>query len=333
MKYKYFSKIFVSIVFIFFAFVILINFIIDPISMYRKNIQFPHIENKSIPEYIALKLFSDFDYSLVGTSRSQKIDKSHSLKYGVNLQNMSIAGSSIDINYTLVKEIKSKNKNVILFLDPYTLSIENRDFKDKLAKDKILLSEIENLNTNPLYFYIKYLVSAKTLKLSLSTLKDFLLNKDKDFYYTKKESSDIQVVGNAKKFVSAAKVYDKFIINHEVLNKTIKLLKKGDIIVIPPLSFEYYKALLEKGALKKYFDVIDHILNKNKSIKIQTFLKVNNDLKDFRKFDSIGSHFNFSYGYKIVDDIFSKEQNISLILTKNNFVEYRNQISKWLQMD
>jgi hypothetical protein len=51
-----------------------LNFVIDPIGLYRTSFQLQHVENKAYPEFVALKLYSKFDTAIIGTSRSQKID-------------------------------------------------------------------------------------------------------------------------------------------------------------------------------------------------------------------------------------------------------------------
>ncbi|WP_419766484.1 MAG: hypothetical protein ACNI28_02070 [Arcobacter sp.] len=44
----------------------------------------------------------------------------------------------------------------------------------------------------------------------------------------------------------------------------------------------------------------------------------------------MGSYFKHFYGKKVIDDLFSKEKEISGLLTIKNFYKYRTDITVWL---
>lgn len=308
-----------------------INFIIDPIGLYRTSFQLQHIENKSYPEYAALKLYSKYDTAIVGTSRSQKIDHRYLSKYNTNAKNLSISGSSIDISYEFVKKAKELDKNIILFLDASTLSKKyNSQKKSKKDKLIVLKHEINRLENNLLYYYFKYLISTKTFTFSLSTISYNLRQVPRDYKYLKENKKEKYISGKALKLISSTNLFDDYDPDYELVKVTTSLLTKNDTIVIPPNAFEYSYELYKNGSLEIYFDVIKSILDKNNT-NIVSFLYPNNDLLDINLFDSWGTHFKHYYGDKIIDEIKTQNKQISILLTNENFSRYKKQIIAWLE--
>ena len=328
--YKKFVRTFILYFVLSLCFIMGLNFIVDPIGLYRMSFQLQHVENKAYPEFVALKLYSKFDTAIIGTSRSQKIDHRYLNKYNINAKNLSLAASSIDINYELAKKAKELNKDIILFLDPYTLSKTlNSQVKKKRDKLLILKREINKLNDNSLYYYFKYLTSTKTFSLSVSTLSYLLRQVPRDYKYLKENKTEAYIKGQAPKGVSKSVRYKNYIPDHKLIEATTSLLTKDDNIIITPLVFEYYSELYKTGILEIYFDVIQSILDKNNT-NVISFLYPNKDLLDNNLFDNSGSHFKHFYSKKIIDDIYSKNKKISILLTRDNFIDYKKQIILWL---
>ena len=327
--YKVFAKRLLYTLITILVSIISINIIVDPISLYKESFQLQHIENKAYPEFVALKLYSDFDTAIIGTSRSQVIDHRYLKKYNINAKNLSIAGSSININYELVKKAKALNKNVILFLDPYTLDINhNNNSPKKIKKLNIIQNEIIKLDGDKLYYYLKYLFSGKTLRLSLSTLFYTLKDLQRDYRYIKDNNKNRYIKGEAIMNIKNSTFFNNYHIDKTLVHKSISLLSKKDFIIIPPLIHEHYLELYSCGALEKYFSIIKLLLEKD--VNIISFLYPSDDLLNYNLFDNSGSHFKHYYGNKIIDDIYSKQQKISLKLTSNNFNDYKESIINWL---
>lgn len=329
---KRFTNLIVSISSIIFMLVVLMNYLVDPIGIYREKLQFQDIQNKAFPKLISYKIYSDYDYAIVGTSRSQVIDHLYTNKYNISSKNLSLAGSSIDINYEITKEVKKQNKNVILFLDPYTLSeTYNKIDPKKIGKLRIIEEEISKISKNQYYLDFQYLTLGRTTLFSLKTIVNNLRDKDRDFKYQKKNKKENYKIINTEAMFKNHPIFSDYNIDYNLVYKTVDLLSKKDFIVITPVVFEYYYQLYNIGALNKYFDLIEDILKKSE-VNIVSFLYFNDDLLDGRLFDNTGSHFKHFYGKKIIADIFSKEKKISILLNRENFGKYKKDIINWLKI-
>lgn len=74
-----------------------------------------------------------------------------------------------------------------------------------------------------------------------------------------------------------------------------------------------------------YFRSLKNIVE-TKKLKIISFLYPNVELKNYELFHNIGSYFKHYYGKRIIDDIFFKEKVISILLNKNNFDLFKNNV-------
>lgn len=327
MSFRLYIKLFLITVFFLFFGVILFNRLIDPMGIYTSDEKFLHIENKAIPEYVSLKIFSDnYDYGIVGTSRSQKLDHNYTSKYGIKSKNLSISASSIKINEEIIKNLKELNKNFILFFDVYSLSKENyeHNFK-KIYKLNIIKNETKQIKKSRFYRHFKYLVSKDTFGYSIETFFNKIKKKDKFFFWRDETKNKKYEKGTAFKYINSD-YFNPYVIDYKFLKNFKKYISKNDYIIISPSFYEIYYQMYKKGILEEYFKSIELLLETD--AQIISFLVPGEFIYNSNIYDD-GIHYRYFHGDEIIDDIFTKNKKISVKLTKENFENYKRNLYKW----
>lgn len=330
MTSKIYTKFLLLATFIIFFGIILFNRYVDPMNIYseKNHDKFLHIENKSVIEYISLKIFSNkYDYAIVGTSRSQRIDQELFFKHKLSVKNLSISASSIKINKNIISEVKKKNKNVILFLDIYTLAKNNynKDFK-KILKFDILNNEIKNLNSNEYYKYYKYLISKDTFFYSVETFFSSLLNKERDYYWNYESKNNKYVNVSAKKYLMSD-YFNGYNIDYLLVKEIGNILEDKDFIVIPPSYYEIYYLMYKKGILQEYFKAIDILIQSK--VDIISFIVPSKFLIDKNNYED-GIHFKHQHTDLIINEIFYPAKS-AIKLDKFNFEQYKKDLYSWFE--
>lgn len=328
---KKFYSIFVIVITLFILLsVVILNRSVDPIGVYsNSDKKFLEIENRAYPDYISLKMFADdYEYGIIGSSRSQKIDHLLLKKFGYEAKNLSISASSIKINESIFNALKKNNKNIILFLDVYTLASNNYDtnFK-KRHKLQILENESNKMIESKYYREFKYLLSKDTTIGSFNTIKNWYKNKERDEYWLNEAKNKSYKVGEAKKYLSID-YFPNYKIDFDLVKNIANVFTKRDFIIIPPSYYEIYYLMYKKGILEEYFKSIEILLNSD--AEIISFLTPSSFLTQVDVYED-GVHFKNKYGSLVVEEIFSENKKNSVLLTKENFEKFKIELYNWFE--
>lgn len=306
------------------------NYIINPYGVFEiKNID----GINAVKNYSISSEMSKFHYALrqdpktimLGSSRVEHINPKYLEKYVQNkVYNLGVKGSGITSQYYLLKYFVEEKqvKTVILGLDFYAFSPIN------VNTGKIPLRYMGNYTDD----YLDSLLSIRTFRKSINTLKDNL--KEKDFKVNQNTgwesySEDYKVLdnegniwlknrinsafpnfGNDKHFFGSSEFKKKESIKKglEVLDKIILLCKKNNVdlkIFTSPVYHKIYDVIEREGYLNTYNYWKKELSKYN---MIYDFNYKNTITKDYRNYID-GSHYKSELGKLIFAKLYNDEIN------------------------
>ncbi|MBL1243820.1 MAG: hypothetical protein COA39_005410 [Sulfurimonas sp.] len=322
MKEKRAIKIWASIVVLLIPLVLSINYFTDPYGI--RNIEAAFVNNVTKNNHIRIlnKLKVRSDYYLLGTSRLRRIDPLDIQRHlDKSVHNINIEGSSFYENLFLAEEVKAMKKNVIFGFDALTLNSNRKQIQR--------LNELIGIKKNYIYKNLLQYSSTQMLHDSLSHMAYKFLDKDRDYFF-KKEDTFKAVKVTPSMLNERGKIYlDYEIIPNKDIEKLVRILDKGDVVVVYPLYYLYSKYFQEhKNIEVKYFNAIKYLVN-NTSSKVYIFYGVNNITIDHNNFDKGGWHFKPKVGRAVFECILKMKcsDDFGTLLTVNNVEMHLNKLS------
>lgn len=330
MKYKLFVIKFFKYFLILTISIVLINFIVDPLFIFKVSQQFD-IKNKDFNErvqktnYLAY-IDNDFDSILLGNSRAtyintKRIDK----KIGGKVFNYAVnAMSSSEYDKVIQNFIKLTHKVpkvIFIGLDPFHIGNNNSENIQNALK-----------NISDKYYPFKQLLSLDLLKFSirgLNTTYEYYNNifDRKERFYDRKLTKGLQTINTIsnKNNIIAFK------------NSNIRIDPKANLDILTALVQKYNQSKfiiftmpIQDVVLDKYFKHKSYILWLKNLVNIfgtvNHFMYHNNISKSYYAFFD-GFHFYPYVGNKIVENIASLPTDINSVhfgieLNKQNINRY-----------
>jgi len=322
MKEKRAIKIWASIVVLLVPLVLSINYFTDPYGI--RNIEVAFVNNVTKNNHIRIlnKLNVKSEYYLLGTSRLRRVDPLDIQRHlGKSVHNINIEGSSFYENLFLAEEVKAMQKNVIFGFDTLTLNINRKQTQR--------LNELIDIKNNYIVENSLQYSSMQMLQDSLSHIAYKFSDKDRDYFF-KKEDTYKAVKVTESMVNERGKIYPNYeIIPNEDIKKLVRILDKGDVIVIYPLYYLYSKYFKEhKNIEVQYFNAIKYLVN-NTSSKVYIFYGINKITIDHNNFDKGGWHFKPKVGRLVFECILKAQcsDDFGTLLTVNNVEMHLKKLS------
>ncbi len=342
---KWIKTLFITL-FIFFLFIVGVNYTIDPMQQYRISSFYPIHFKSSKQRYLNAGLAKNYDYDsiVLGTSHTKNFlisDIQNSLKFKKPIKLTISGGSAREQSITLQTAIENnKNiKNVLWGLDLFS-------FKGISTRER------HGEGTFPMYLYdqnifndYKYLVSFNTIENSFKALSyPYRKSKRSKFDYNrmycsehKKDFTFNNIIKGWKKSKEKYSKSDKKVYSFENFKNSfnfnfLNIIKDNPQInykiYFPPYSILKFKVLGDEVfkntiKFKKYiFHSIGHLPN----VKIYDFQiekKITHDLYNYKDL----SHYDQKINIFILEQI--KENNY--LLTKENINENIEKLKKQVE--
>lgn len=282
---------------------------------------------------VSAKLESPMQYVLLGTSRTLRIDPLLPQNYlHSKVTHLGFHGQSISQWNMILEKVKQRNINVILGLDSFSL---NQFYDEKLNLGVKLFKDAMNKNSN-FYFLHKIFIE----EALFSPITKYYAQRDAilQFYDTERinpysyEDIALFTVGREK---GGGRNYS---ISKEKVDTLVGFLKKGDIIILFPKYYLWYKVFSQTSSLSTktiqdcYFDVIKQIV-KTTNAKVWSFYGINTITLNKENFDNLGQHFKPKISPLIFARIFNDKnikvpEDFGVLLTKENIDEELEKIKK-----
>lgn len=323
MRSKKWVKIWFFCIFIAIPLVGLFNYIIDPYGFVSNKNKFVHYLRGGGPTIVNLKLNSNGDYYLIGTSRVDRIDPNIVEKYlEKKVYKINMDSSTLLDNILFAKEVKKQNKNFIFGFDASTVNksrMENSTLQNRYETYEL---EFEKKFSSLFYFTSHHLFTSirDILKRLIGTDLYSVFNSENEAKYNttfKKICAYLGTNGESSAF-NNYEVYDD-----QVIKDIAKLATKDDIFIIyPKFYLSYFGFYGFNDIQKKYFHAVE-VLVKNTKAQVWSFYQVNDVTKDTYNFDHFGIHFKPKFSSMIFGKIFNDKsieypENFGYLLTKEN---------------
>ena len=329
MRKKTWIKRIIYITFVLIVMILSFNYIINPYGVFSvKNIN----GLNSVKNYSISSEMSKFHYAsrenpeviMLGTSRVEHMNPKYLYKYvNKKIYNLGVKGSGITTQYNLLKYfvLEKKVKKVILGLDFYSFSPINVNVNNNLRYSNDFKDD-----------YLDSLLSIRTFRKSINTLKDNIKNKvskenQKNGWESYSEAYKILAIkgntwlekrinnsfpnfGDDKHFFRSRIFKEKDSINKalKILDKMILLCKENNVelkIFTTPIYYKIYDVIKTKGYLNTYIHWKNELSKYN---VIYDFNYSNSITKDYRNYiDS--SHYKSNVGKLIFARLYNDNIN------------------------
>lgn len=280
MNYKKFNKITLLSILTTFLTILVFNFIIDPYHVFNlfsiKGVN--KIKNYSIDDSMSkfhAARVSDATVLLIGTSRTVHINPKYLQKYFPNntIYNLAMQGSSVSLQKNTIEYfIKYKKIKAIVYgVDFFSFNPYNNE--QKIKNDRY--------NDNYINDYLDSLLSIRTLRYSIKTLRDNIKSKEQKIDYNNGWGT----------------YYDKYEEIEKKGNKYIEdnIKRQLKILSLKPQNFNY-EPFKEPTSINDSLSNLKDIVNlcKNNDIELHMFISpIHSEIVDLiysRKYDKSYNH-------------------------------------------
>lgn len=321
-------------------FIVVLSLMIGTFNYYTDPYGIRSYDNKYILDVttntdarINLKIKSQADFYMIGSSRLMRIDPNIVEHYlNKHVYNVGIFGASFQENLLLASIVKKQKKNFIFGFDAFSLNSNghnNEHYRNRMKNLKNGLDE----NIYMQYFTVTYFLDS--LRFWFKIIK----NEDKySFYKGANKASyhkNIEEVYEKKGFGNHQGAFSNYkIYSDNDIIRLAKLADKNDIVIIYPQHFYYYILFHRYHNIQKQYFHALKVLVENTEATVWSFYEINAVTRDFNNFDAYGWHFKPMLAKSIFAEVFDDKEikrvkNFAQKLTRDNVDAYLNDLENY----